>query len=746
MRRMRRVSAISAAAVLLCSVWFTSIRNVSAQTGTVVLWASKGVITGNEWEKVPDSSAAGGILIRSIENGQSKRLASAIDTPSSHFEMTFNAVAGVNYHIWVRGRAVSDLWTNDSIWVQFSGSMNTAGAPAYRIGTESGIEVNLEECGSCGVSGWGWEDNGWHPSTPNVLGPDIRFETTGLQTLRIQVREDGFSIDQIVLQTAPSARPGAQKNDNTILSETDDGGTTPAGNDIIIHAADLSPSDPVWLKVQDSTAASGQALHNPNLGVPKLAGATSNPAHYIEAEFMAEAGRDYHLWVRGRAENNSYANDSFFVQFSGTVSLADGTTPRYRIGTTESMTVSIEEGSDLGLNEWGWADNEYLWGTEDGFGEHIRFAQTGLQTIRIQQREDGVYIDQIIVSSQNWLTQPPGSAKDDSTIVPKPGGTTPPESTTFGVITWNVRKCRGTDNDKTSCNRVAQVIHDSGAGVALLSAVETLDQANQIRDRLNVLAGSNVWDRHWHAESGEGQAILARGYTMLDKASFPALQSQCNLSEESQAIVKAKVVINGHPVYFFAIDQQHGSEQIDHDARACQAAIFKGYADNFMDAPRIVAGDFNADPGTIGSEAWRIQNETLKDEQDQPLPLDRYFDTWLKVLPQHKMGYSNANAGVTAGHGNGPGDETFGRTKTNRIDYIMYRGAPSITLTPESARMVKTMIAQTTCANLVSRDNNDAFINKNATCFHPCGTCAYVEDTGVRASDHVPYLVTFRIH
>jgi PKD repeat protein len=51
------------------------------------------------------------------------------------------------------------------------------------------------------------------------MGPAIYFQATGTQTLRVQVREDGLSIDQIVLSptTYLSSSPGALKNDTTIL-------------------------------------------------------------------------------------------------------------------------------------------------------------------------------------------------------------------------------------------------------------------------------------------------------------------------------------------------------------------------------------------------------------------------------------------------------------------------------------------------------------------------------------------------
>jgi hypothetical protein len=54
-----------------------------------------------------------------------------------------------------------------------------------------------------------------------VLGPEIRFATSGAQTIRIQAREDGFSIDQIVLSPSRffDTAPGSLKNDTTMLPQ-----------------------------------------------------------------------------------------------------------------------------------------------------------------------------------------------------------------------------------------------------------------------------------------------------------------------------------------------------------------------------------------------------------------------------------------------------------------------------------------------------------------------------------------------
>ena len=54
------------------------------------------------------------------------------------------------------------------------------------------------------------------------MGPLIYFANSGTHTLRIQVREDGLSIDQIVLSpnTYLNSSPGLLKNDTTILPRT----------------------------------------------------------------------------------------------------------------------------------------------------------------------------------------------------------------------------------------------------------------------------------------------------------------------------------------------------------------------------------------------------------------------------------------------------------------------------------------------------------------------------------------------
>jgi len=171
------------------------------------------------WTTVSDVSAAGGVRIHHADAGVPK-VTTPSANPTHYFEMTFTAEAGRAYRLWIRGKAQSDFWGNDSIWVQFSDSVTSGGAPVFRIGTTSGTEINLEDCLGCGLSAWGWQDNGWGIG---VLGPQIYFQSTGTHTIRVQDREDGMSIDQIVLSpgTYLNNSPGALKNDNTILPRSE---------------------------------------------------------------------------------------------------------------------------------------------------------------------------------------------------------------------------------------------------------------------------------------------------------------------------------------------------------------------------------------------------------------------------------------------------------------------------------------------------------------------------------------------
>ena len=442
-------------------------------------------VVGGGWKRVSMSDAAGGSALLNPDLGAAK-VTTASATPASYVDVKFYAAAGVPYRFWIRTRAQNDSWSNDSLFVQFSGRVTLAGAAVDRIGTTDAATIVLEEGSGAGVLGWGWNDEGY-----GTLADPLYFATSGLQTLRIQQREDGIMWDQIVLSsvTYRASSPGATKSDGTIVPRTlgtsssavpsytyntvgqyplvltvwdtaglsntaativsvsasgtiaaaltahaggpytgavgqhlnlDGSGSTASsaaqyywnfGDDIVLDASAIRAAGTRWRLVSDSTGATGKALENPELGDPKLSTALAAPASYIEASFKAAAGVPYRVWIRMRAQNDAWTNDSIFVQFSG--SLSSSGAALHRIGTTDAMAVVLEEGSGAGVLGWGWADGGY--GT---LGAPIYFNTDGEQRIRIQQREDGLRIDQIVISAGDYADASPGALKQDATIVP----------------------------------------------------------------------------------------------------------------------------------------------------------------------------------------------------------------------------------------------------------------------------------------------------------------------------------------
>jgi hypothetical protein len=406
------------------------------------------------FRRVGATGAAGGIAIENPNAGEAKK-STALASPANYVDISFEAGSGVPYYVWLRMKAAGDSNANDSLFVQFSGAVNAGGTSIYKIGTTSGMAVVLEKCDGAGRLGWGWNDSGWcAPAAP------IYFKTAGPQTLRIQQREDGIMFDQIVISAAAYAAksPGTLKVDTTILPTTlgaetgitathtykkagvypvrlwvtdsvgqeasaattatiatASAGLPPAPQtaaEVVLHAADVPIADinGRWRRVSVSSAASGVALENTDLGEPKRTTALASPANFVDLKFTAEAGVPYSLWVRMRAAGNYYANDSLFVQFDGSVTGSGSAT--HRIGTSSAIAVVLEDCDGAGRSGWGWNDGGWC-----GIGAPVYFKASGPQRMRVQQREDGVTFDQVVLSAGEYRAESPGQLKNDDTIV-----------------------------------------------------------------------------------------------------------------------------------------------------------------------------------------------------------------------------------------------------------------------------------------------------------------------------------------
>jgi regulation of enolase protein 1 (concanavalin A-like superfamily) len=204
-----------------------SVGNPSYPGDDVVMHGVEAQVVGASWSLVADSTAASTYRLQNGNAGVTAKTPSG--SPASYVEFTFSANAGESYRLWIRGKAINSDPANDSVFVQFDGAVDASGAAIDRIGTTSAATVNLEECDGCGLSGWGWRDDGF---PRDVIGTAIYFANTGTQRIRIQAREDGLGIDQVVLSAVKYrwTSPGLLKNDITILPSSRGGGNVPPPN------------------------------------------------------------------------------------------------------------------------------------------------------------------------------------------------------------------------------------------------------------------------------------------------------------------------------------------------------------------------------------------------------------------------------------------------------------------------------------------------------------------------------------
>jgi hypothetical protein len=211
-----------------------------------VLRAADFRVVGTRWRTVADSTAANGVTLENPDLGEGK-VGAPPATPASYVEASFRAAAGVPYRIWIRMRAASNAWTNDSVFVQFSGSVSASGAAINRIGSTQGMVMFLEDGSSAGLAGWGWGDNGFGtPDTP------VYFNNDGLHRIRILQREDGVRIDQIVISAGAYAdrAPGPEKNDSTIVPVF----ASTATGVVVPHTYRFAGAFPVTLTIRDGSS------------------------------------------------------------------------------------------------------------------------------------------------------------------------------------------------------------------------------------------------------------------------------------------------------------------------------------------------------------------------------------------------------------------------------------------------------------------------------------------------------------
>ena len=203
---------------------------------------------------------------------------------------------------------------------------------------------------------------------------------------------------------------------NELTAIAASGNNSAAPSEVVIYASDIPPSGRhgSWATASDPTSPNTVKLVTPDFGLSQLDAPLATPTDYIDVTFTANASTSYTLWLRLQATADSKWNDAVWVQYSDAQS---GGSSVFPLNTTSGLLVNLATSAEAtSLNKWGWVNTAY-WLSQ---ATTVTFATTGSHTLRIQIREDGVQLDQIVLSPSHYLTSPPGGPTNDTTVVPKP--------------------------------------------------------------------------------------------------------------------------------------------------------------------------------------------------------------------------------------------------------------------------------------------------------------------------------------
>jgi phosphatidylserine/phosphatidylglycerophosphate/cardiolipin synthase-like enzyme len=359
-----------------------------------------------------------------------------------------NLLPGTTYYWRIVGKTMANVTRNGPIWhFTTTGGGTVPPAPTGLAGTAvTTAEVDLTWNDVDGEEGYKIERKLSSSSTWAQIGTTAPNDTTFSDVNSGLQPATGYNYRVRAYTTA-----GNSPYSNTITVTTP--GISLSARDVVLYASEAATRVGSWNPVTDATAAGGQYLNNTNAGAALQSPPLASPNHYFEMSFTAQAGTGYRIWIRGKALNNNGSNDSAWIQFAGSVNQSG--VAMWRTGSTSGTYVNIEENKGTGLNGWGWQDNGY---GIDVLGPLVYFETTGVQTLRIQPREDGIGIDQIVLSPDTFLTNAPGGNVADNTKLPRQNGaSTPPPSGASARIVADAY-VRGGSYATTSFGGVGEII------------------------------------------------------------------------------------------------------------------------------------------------------------------------------------------------------------------------------------------------------------------------------------------------
>jgi endonuclease/exonuclease/phosphatase family metal-dependent hydrolase len=594
------------AMLFVCTVSLAVVHPAAAAPD-IVLRASNFTNVHGNWAIGYSSTAADGRYMGSTDYGWSTTSA-PLAQPNDYFEARFDAPAGTSYHVWVRVRASANSKYNDSVWLQYSDAVTTSGSAVYRIGTTGALDVNLERCSGCGVASWGWQDGAYWLSQSTT----VRFATTGTHTLRVQIREDGAQIDQIVLSNGPYlfASPGSMTND-TVIVPLGGGSTTTTAGPYLGSPISL----PGHIKAEDfDSGADGVSYHD------STAGNTGGQYRQTNVDIQGCAEGGYNV---GWTEPGEWLN------YSVNVAAAGSYTVKLRVATPSGASLHV--GFNGPSSVWRTVSIPATGGWQSWTTVSVPVTLgAGAQLMTLLFDTSGLNLNYIDVTSGSTST---------TTTTTTPTTTAPSTSTggsSVSVVTWNIQV-----NDYSATH--AQRAVDYVMAMTPRPQIVVLEEARQSQFSTYINALQARSGQTWrgvlrtHCPSGAWNGSSCTGVEDEGVAVFSSLPlvdsgttflPYADSYHSARGVARMAVSVGGVVLQVFSVHLPPNNVS----ARAGAMSTLKAYASRYS-APQIVGGDFNADRNEI-----------------DPAMLPNFVDSWGQV-------------------GSGSGYTAFTSSPSMKIDY-----------------------------------------------------------------------------
>ncbi len=600
--------------LFVCTLTIPVLHLAAAAPDIVLRSADFKNVHGN-WSIADDPTAADSKFIGSADNGWSAATEPPAQ-PTDYFEATFDAPAGTPYHVWVRLRASANSKYNDSVWVQYSDAVTADGAAVYRIGTTSALNVNLERCSGCALSGWGWQDSAYWLSQSTT----IQFSTTGTHTLRVQAREDGVEIDQIVLSNGAYLfeSPGTM-TDDTVVVPVADTVVAPTSDTVVAPTSDTAaaPTSSTAAAPTSSTGAaptsSTRALSaSGTVTVAAAATATATPylsspvtlPGHIKGEDFDNGGEgvSYHDSTSGNAGGQyrqtnvdietcaaggydvGWITPGEWLNYSVNVSAAGSYTVKLRVASPNGASLHV--GFNTASNAWKAVSIPATGGWQSWTTVSVPVTLgAGQQLMTLLFDTGGMNLDYIDVASGSTATITTGTGGSSVT-----------------VVAWNIQV-----NDSSASH--AQRAVDYVMAMTPQPQIVVMEEAHQSQ--------YNTYINEFQARSGKTWRGVFRSHCPPGAWNG----SSCTSSEdEGVAVFSSLAVADSGTTFLPYADSYHSARGVARLAvsvggvvlqafavhlpptnptqRSAAMSTFKSYASRYS-TPQVVGGDFNADRNEI---------------------------------------------------------------------------------------------------------------------------------------------------